>query len=528
MHLTHTIRSSLQSIASFWRSSAQHARPRVSSPSFFRLRLTITGKLLLWSFALLVIFLVIAGSLLSQIRSIVHYSERIVTVHYDIVDTSDELIEGFLTLLEHQRKYEILKNEEDLEKYSQQQEALSKKLAPFFNREPVQASLETLPDEAIPSNLSPFQTDERFISEKKLNTWIDLLHVIRDKHRDAVSAQLRSLNRQGQEAVSWGFVGIAGAIFIGLLGSFSVAYVMNRSAKELKKGIERVGQKGSYRPIRVLSQDELGELASVFNEMAERLKQEEQNRSDFISMLSHEIRTPLTSIQESINLLREEVLGSVNQKQQRFLRVSSQEVERLSSLLKRLMYVSNLDFTEIPIHPSIQQVSHIVDQTLDRLESLAQSKDISFVKHMPVPEAEVLADAEHLQQVMVNLVGNAIKFSPVGGRIWIAAAQDGDGLVRFSVSDEGPGIPREEQKYVFRKYYRGESVRETVDGAGLGLSISQGIVRAHGGEMWLKSESGKGSTFTFTLPVSHREDDGSGASSALQDQQRAKDLSQNN
>jgi signal transduction histidine kinase len=166
-----------------------------------------------------------------------------------------------------------------------------------------------------------------------------------------------------------------------------------------------------------------------------------------------------------------------------------------------------LDFKEIPIHPSVHQVSEIVDQTLGRLESLAQSKDISFVTHIPEPDAEVLADADHLQQVMVNLVGNAIKFSPSGGRIWIAAVHDGDGLMRFSVSDEGPGIPGEEQKYVFRKYYRGESVRETVDGAGLGLSISQGIVQAHGGEMWLKSESGMGSTFTFTLPMSQKSDD---------------------
>ncbi len=502
MHLTHTIRSSLLSIASSWRSVAQYAKGLFSSPFFSRPRLTITRKLLLWSFVLLGIFLVIAGSLLSRIRSIVHFSERIVTVHYDIVDTSDELIEDFLTLLEHQRRYEILKNEADLQKYEAQKKELRQQLAPFLDREPVKASLQSIPDDKVPENLQPFQDEPRFLAEEKLNTWIDFLHLLRDRHREAVSAQLKSLNRQGQEAVSRGFLGIAGAIFIGLLGSFCVAYLMNRSAKELKRGIERIGQKGSYRPIRVLSQDELGELASVFNEMAERLKQEEQNRSDFISMLSHEIRTPLTSIQESINLLREEVLGSVNAKQQRFLQVSSQEVERLSSLLKRLMYVSSLDFREIPIHPAPRQASDIVDQALSRLESLAQSKDISLITEIPDPDVQVLADGEHLQQVMVNLVGNAIKFSDTGGRIWIAAVQDEDSRVRFSVSDEGAGIPEEEQKYVFRKYYRGESVRETVDGAGLGLSISQGIVQAHGGEMWLESTAGKGSTFAFTLPIS--------------------------
>ncbi|MFO7877317.1 MAG: HAMP domain-containing sensor histidine kinase [Desulfovermiculus sp.] len=439
---------------------------------------------------------------MNQVQSIVQFSDRIVTVHYDIVDTSDELIESFLSLIEHQRKYQILDQEDELQKYLQEKQELDTNLQTFLEREHVQSTLDQVPDENTPPTQNPFQNEDRFLPEEKFDTWVTYLGLIRDYHRQEVSAQLQALNRKGQQAVFWGSVGIAATVFFGLMGSFGVAYFMHRSAKELKKGIEKVGKDGAYQPIKVLSQDEIGELARAFNKMSERLKQEEKNRADFISMLSHEIRTPLTSIYESINLLHGEVLGPITDKQVRFLQVSSQEVERLSSLLKRLMYVSNLDFKEIPIRPTVHRISDIVHQTLTRVESLSKSKDIYFITDIFDEYIEVLADGEHLQQVMANLVGNAVKFSSSGGRIWITAAPDGNNhnQVRFSITDEGPGIPLEEQKYVFCKYYRGPSVRETVDGAGLGLSISLGIVQAHGGQMWMESTTGKGSTFSFSLP----------------------------
>lgn len=494
------IHSLINNLSSYRKNIYLPFHQRLPSFFFFPFRMTITGKLLSWSFILLTIFLLLAGFLLLQVQSIVQFSDRIVTVHYDIVDTSDQLIEAFLSLIEHQRKYQILDQNIELQKYLAEKQDLANKLQTFLERESVQSTLDQVPAEDKPSSLNPFQNEDRFLPEKKFDTWVTFLGRIRDFHRQEVSAQLQTLNRKGQQAVFWGSAGIAGTVFLGLMGSFGLAFFMHRSAKELKKGIEKVGKEGSYEPIKVLSKDEIGELARAFNQMSERLKQEEKNRADFISMLSHEIRTPLTSIYESINLLRGEVLGPITDKQVRFLQVSSQEVERLSSLLKRLMYVSNLDFKEIPIRPTVHRISDIMNQTLARIESLSKSKDIHFITNISDEDMEVLADGEHLQQVMANLVGNAVKFSSPGGKIWMSSAPEGNKLVRFSITDEGPGIPPEEQKYVFCKYYRGPSVRDTVDGAGLGLSISLGIVQAHGGQMWMESTAGKGSTFSFSLP----------------------------
>jgi signal transduction histidine kinase len=132
----------------------------------------------------------------------------------------------------------------------------------------------------------------------------------------------------------------------------------------------------------------------------------------------------------------------------------------------------------------------------------AEAKNIDIRVDVDASIPEVLSDREHLQQVFHNLVGNAIKFSPFGSDIRIGARlDDGGRSIRFSISDQGPGIPEDEQALIFKKYYRGRGTRENRDGVGLGLSISREIVQAQGGNIWVESKRGEGSTFVFTLPV---------------------------
>jgi len=121
------------------------------------------------------------------------------------------------------------------------------------------------------------------------------------------------------------------------------------------------------------------------------------------------------------------------------------------------------------------------------------------------PNLAVRADPEHIRQVLTNLVGNAVKFTGREGTVLVSAARR-DQEVVFSVADDGPGIPPDEQKRIFLKYYREPGVRESVDGAGLGLAISRRIVLAHGGRIWVESEPGRGSVFHFTLPASPDEE----------------------
>ena len=274
------------------------------------------------------------------------------------------------------------------------------------------------------------------------------------------------------------------------------------SLRELRRGIRSLTHEGELKQIRVLTSDELGELSEAFNNMTEQLKREERMRSDFISMLSHEIRTPLTSVRESINLLKQGLLGEVNERQARFLDISGKEINRLSSLLSRLMNVSSMESRDLVLNLEPVDVRELTWGTSERMQPTAEAKQIAIGVEAPESGHEVWADAEHIRQVLLNFLGNAIKFAPAHTEVTLIARIEPDReRVVFCVKDRGPGIPEDEQPFVFRKYYRATEVRDSVDGAGLGLSISKRIVEAHGGNVWVSSTPGKGSEFCFALPL---------------------------
>jgi signal transduction histidine kinase len=270
----------------------------------------------------------------------------------------------------------------------------------------------------------------------------------------------------------------------------------------LKKGLQRVGHGEQLEPVRVVSHDELGDLSVMFNDMIQRLKKEEEKRSDFISMLSHEIRTPLTSIKESLSLIQEKVFGPVTEKQAHFLHVSSQEVERLSSLLNRLLIASSMDEQGLVLDRKAYSIKGLIQGGLERVEPTAHAKGIDIRVEDHTGDVAVFADRDHLQQVMVNLIGNAVKFSPEAGIVHVSIGfNQGSGKVVVTVRDQGPGIPDEDRPYVFDRFYRGKGVRTKVDGSGLGLNITRRIIAAHGGDVWLESEPCEGAAFSFELPV---------------------------
>jgi signal transduction histidine kinase len=294
------------------------------------------------------------------------------------------------------------------------------------------------------------------------------------------------------------------SIAVGLLGSIFLTHSMNRPLRELRRGIRAISHEGLSEPIRILTRDEFGELAAAFNEMAALLKEEERMRSDFISMLSHEIRTPLTSIRESVNMIAEELMGPINHRQRRFLEIAGSEIERISDLLSHLMQVSRMEAGILKIDPRPLDPFGLMSTCIYRIAPAAEAKDITIKTNIPHGMPFIMGDPDNLQQVLLNLLGNAIKFAPPQSEVMVSlkpeTSTNGLRLI-FSVSDDGPGIPEEEQSLVFHKYYRAPGTRDQVDGVGLGLSISRYIVEAHGGTIWVKSQVGEGSTFGFTLPA---------------------------
>jgi signal transduction histidine kinase len=219
-------------------------------------------------------------------------------------------------------------------------------------------------------------------------------------------------------------------------------------------------------------------------------------------MLSHEIRTPLTSIRESVNMVGEEVMGPITDRQRRFLEIAGSEIGRICDLLNHLMQASRLEPGALKLEFKPVDSVALVSSSIESLKPAAEAKDISIHSHIPPETPEIVGDSKYLQQVFLNLMGNAIKFSDTGSEVWVKVQQGPDLLsLTFSIIDNGPGILDEDQAKLFNKFYRAPSVRDHLDGVGLGLSITKNIVEAHNGSIWVESIVGQGSTFSFALPL---------------------------
>ncbi len=225
---------------------------------------------------------------------------------------------------------------------------------------------------------------------------------------------------------------------------------------------------------------------------AERVKQ------DFVSMVGHELRTPLTLIRTTIDLLHEGDAGTLNETQRRIVEVLVGNTDRLMNLITDILDMSAIDSGRMQIQPETMDLGEAIRGAVEEALPAARAK-----QHMLFTEAPlgftVWADRKRVQQVLANLIGNAVKYTPPGGRIEVRVSTE-DGFAHVSVRDNGIGIPVEEQRHLFEKFYRTTTGRRTTGGTGLGLAIAQSLIELHGGRIWVESDGESGSTFTFTLP----------------------------
>jgi two-component system, OmpR family, phosphate regulon sensor histidine kinase PhoR len=236
----------------------------------------------------------------------------------------------------------------------------------------------------------------------------------------------------------------------------------------------------------------------VFHDLT-RLKQLERTREEFVANVSHELRTPLSLIKGYVETL---LAGARDNPEvaDRFLKIIERNTERLDLLIQDLLTISALESGRIKLNPQPVKLRPIVEKVFADLKSRADGKN-SVLKN-ELPDLTAIADENRLEQVLANLVDNAIKYGRVNGCITIGGRAAEDSHVEIFVSDDGPGIPAESLDRVFERFYRVDKARSREQGGtGLGLSIVKHIVQNHGGKVWVKSEPGKGATFFFTLPA---------------------------
>ncbi|MBR9980027.1 MAG: HAMP domain-containing histidine kinase [Desulfatitalea sp.] len=476
----------------------------------------ITGKLLVWFFAIVAFFYGTILLLYVNFQQVVHLSEGIVSKNYAISDISKRMLENLISMEENEKKYHLLQRRDYLDYFIRARQEFEAGLnrvlvladqgvviSPYWQEiADVYSHYPSLPaDEAEQEGVvAPGGT--LWIPEKVINDWIEKVSAARLENMQEVEAATRQLNQRGAQSAHKALIGLGIASLVGLLGVVFLSYSMIRPLKDLMRGIRSITKNRSSEPLKIHSRDELGELAAAFNEMTERLRQEEQLRSDFISMLSHEIRTPLTSIRESVNMIEEQVMGPINDRQRKFLEIAGSEIGRLCDLLNHLMQASRLEPGALQLNFAPVDTYALVADCIESLKASIEAKQVHVESEIPMDTPDVKGDIQYLRQLFLNLIGNAVKFSDREARIWVrVGAPDVQQRLTFSVVDTGPGILDEEIGNLFNKFYRATNVREHLDGVGLGLSITKNIVEAHGGAIWVESHVGQGTTFSFTLPL---------------------------
>jgi signal transduction histidine kinase len=245
------------------------------------------------------------------------------------------------------------------------------------------------------------------------------------------------------------------------------------------------------------SRDEVGQLAAAFNNMSAELESLERLRRELVANVSHELKTPISAVRAHL----ENLLDGVERPDPETLQVMLSQTERLGRLIDQLLDLSRIESGElrlnrapIPLHPLVREV-------LSEIEMARADRGVRVADAVPDDLPPVLVDPERVHQVLFNLLDNAVRYTPPGGEVTVAAHRGNRGC-EVAVSDTGPGIAPEHLPRLFERFYRADAARSRGDGGtGIGLAIARSVVEAHGGHIRAESRLGHGSVFTFDLPV---------------------------
>jgi len=281
-----------------------------------------------------------------------------------------------------------------------------------------------------------------------------------------------------------------------------VAFFISRSIAlplgQLTHASEGMAQGNYNQEIAVEGSDEVVRLAASFNKMAREVKRSQQMQRDFVANVSHELKTPLTSIQG----FSQAMLDGATKGEEAYRRAAhiiNEEAQRMIRLVSELLDLSQIESGQVAMAREPVDLAELLRRCVARFESRAKEAGLGLELDLPSP-LTVLGDADRLERVFANLLDNAIKNTPEGGTISILARQGGPQAIEVTVADTGVGIPPEDLPRIFERFYRVDKSR-AAGGTGLGLSIAKEIVEAHGGQIRVSSELGKGTQFVVALPT---------------------------
>lgn len=479
------------------------------------MRLSLFSRVTLGYLVIFLLVIAVSGYAIFQLRQFDELTKSILTVDNRLLDKEKTLADLLLSQSRYEQRFAITHNQALYNEFM--------RLKADFDMQLEQAL--GLDDSAAREVLSEvkknYQSYENLVAEeaKLLGTHHAYSQAVykqeKDRIVDGILAALEQLRIDQQRTVYVKVTQLANAanqareisimiaiacLFAILLMSFVTTRSITRPVSLLKSKTREIAEGRFEGGLRVTSPPELAELATAFNVMCERLKELDRMKAEFFSSMSHELRTPLTSIKEGTGLLLDGVGGETTDKQRKLLAILAEESNRLIGVVNSLLDLSKMEAGMMTYDFEITTLGPLIQRAVAEITPLVEAKQIALQTTIEAQLPRAKLDAERILQVLRNLIGNAVKFTPKGGYVRIVA-RPVNGNLEVSVKDSGPGIPAESLRTIFEKFHQGaHSKAKTRQGTGLGLAIASSIITSHGGKIWAESELGQGSRFVFVLP----------------------------
>jgi two-component system sensor histidine kinase GlrK len=480
-------------------------------------RLSIFWRIVLTS---LIIILVMAGVnlyALFQLRQLSALSTNMAAHHYPAIEQAKRLLTVAYVQLNSEKKYLAVRDPTFLNHFDEEVEEFHRGIEALAEQEVSPEGLQLLEHvkrlqqerlgmfhaELEQSSQASGTLSADYASRRDLvmdHMTTTLQHYV-DFHEAGISTGVsRSHASSAQaEAVTEQLVLLALVFGVGLAGIAS--YTILRPLRQLQGHIKQIGQGNFRASLNIRAPSELRELVDTVNWMGGKLQELDDMKGEFLAHVSHELRTPMASIQEGTHLLLDEIPGPLLQEQRTTLRIMADSSRRLIHLISTILDLSKMDagMMEYRIVPT--DLKRIADMSINKIRLLADAKHVQLVVEAPAQRVWVKADAIRIEQVLDNLLSNALKFSPEGGIVKVLMRPDLKvGVLEVSVSDVGPGIPADELPHIFERFFQGRvKAKRAMPGSGLGLALAKKVVEAHGGRIWIESEVKKGTTVRFIL-----------------------------
>ena len=481
------------------------------------MRLSIFWRIVLTSLLIIVVMAGVNFYALFQLRQLSALSTTLASQHYPAIELAKRLLTVSYGQLNSEKKYLAVRDATFLQHFDEEVEEFQRGIETLIRQERSEEGRQFLEQarQYQQQRLLLFNTELENTAgtvgtlspdyEIRRNGLMDqvtasLEHYV-DFHDAAISAGVgRSRESSAQaEAVTEQLVLLALLFGIGLAGIAS--YTILRPLRELQNHIKQIGQGNFRASLNIQAPSELRNLVDTVNWMGGKLQELDDMKSEFLAHVSHELRTPMASIQEGTHLLLDEIPGPLSEEQRTTLRIIADSSRRLITLISTILDLSKMDAGMMEYRIAPTDLKRITDMSVNKIRLLADAKHVQLVVESPAQRVWVKADSIRIEQVMDNLLSNALKFSPEGGIVKTQMTPGHkSGVLEVSVSDMGPGIPADELPHIFERFYQGSNKsKHSTPGSGLGLALAKKVVEAHGGRIWMESEVKKGTTVRFIL-----------------------------